>query len=60
MDGVTETDSQTLNPHTPTVHSNTTGYVCTDKVYSPSDSSAAPSTSDMRKIVMPDLFDMKR
>lgn len=39
-----------------TVRLNSPGYECTDKVYSP----AAPSTSDMQKIVMPDLFDMKR
>lgn len=44
------------HPHPHTVHSNSPGSECTDKVYSP----AAPSTSDMQEIVMPDLFDMKR
>lgn len=43
-----------------TVHSNSPGYKCTDKVYSTSDSPVAPSASDMQKIVMPDLFDMRR
>lgn len=48
--------------HTPkhTAHSYSSGYARTDKVCSLSDSPSAPRTSDTQKIVMPDLFDMKR
>lgn len=60
--GVNGRESHThIIPHTThTVHSDSSGYECTDKVYSLSESPAAPSASDMQKIVMPDLFDMKR
>ena len=73
VDDVIQRESQTnkpINPpthahrhshtHSHRVHSNSPGYEYTDKVYSLSDSPAAPSASDMQKIVMADLFDMKR
>lgn len=52
---ITKTQSHYPDAWTHT-HTHTSGYEWTDKVFSQS----APSTSDMQKIVMPDLFDMKR
>lgn len=51
-----------LNPQidTNTVLSEPWGDDCADKVDSLSDSPAAPSISNKKKIAMPDLFDMKR